>query len=168
MWVSEILPDVEDPSWHRLHPASATPRTLSSAFAGLVAAGAAAFGISNVLSGTLTRVVVALAVIVAGGILGGVVGRARWRRTRWKLDERGFYVRRGWLWRTEILIPRSRVQHLDLERGPIERYFGLASVVIHTAGTETAALRQSGLADADAVALRDALIPQANRDGDAL
>jgi hypothetical protein len=77
-------------------------------------------------------------------------------------------VRRGWLWRTELLVPRSRVQHLDIERGPIERRFNLATLVVHTAGTRTQALRQAGLAEPDAVALRNALIPDAARRGDAL
>jgi membrane protein YdbS with pleckstrin-like domain len=58
-------------------------------------------------------------------------------------------------------VPRTRVQHLDLERGPIERRHGLATLVVHTAGTRLYALRQSGLLDADAVALRDALLPEA-------
>ena len=43
----------------------------------------------------------------------------------------------------------------------IERRFGLATLVVHTAGTRLSALRQSGFLDADAVALRDALLPEA-------
>ena len=67
-----------------------------------------------------------------------------------------------------VLVPRSRVQHLDVERGPLERQFALATLVVHTAGTQTAALRLSGLDDHDAVALRDALIPDATQHADAL
>jgi membrane protein YdbS with pleckstrin-like domain len=126
------------------------------------------FAVGNLVPGWTLRLLLGLVLVTVGTVAGALVGRARWRRSRWKLNELGFFVRRGWLWRTEILIPRSRVQHLDLERGPIERHFGLASVVIHTAGSETPALRQSGLAEADALALRDALIPEANRNGDAL
>jgi membrane protein YdbS with pleckstrin-like domain len=77
-------------------------------------------------------------------------------------------VRRGIVWHKEILVPRSRVQHLDLERGPIERHFGLATLVVHTAGTRMHALRQSGFLDDDAVALRDALLPEADRHDDSL
>ena len=67
-----------------------------------------------------------------------------------------------------LLVPRSRVQHLDIERGPIERRFGLATLVVHTAGTRLHALRQPGLLAADALALRDALLPEADRDDDTL
>jgi membrane protein YdbS with pleckstrin-like domain len=133
-----------------------------------MAAAVLGVALGNLVPGWTLRAVLFLVIVIAGAVAGALVGRARWRRSRWKLNELGFFVRRGWLWRTEILIPRSRVQHLDLERGPIERHFGLASVVIHTAGSETPALRQSGLAEADALALRDALIPEANRNGDAL
>ena len=94
--------------------------------------------------------------------------RARVRRTHWKLDARGLQVRRGLVWKHELLVPRSRVQHLDIERGPIERRFGLATLVVHTAGTRLHALRQPGLLDADALALRDALLPEADRDDDSL
>ena len=82
--------------------------------------------------------------------------------------ERGLQVRRGLVWKHELLVPRSRVQHLDIERGPIERRFGLATLVVHTAGTRMYALRQPGLPDADALALRDALLPEADRDDDSL
>ena len=114
--------------------------------------------------GWLIRLAAWLAAMILLAGAGAWLGRLRWRHTRWKLDARGFHVRRGWLVRTEILIPRSRVQHLDLERGPLERYVGLATLVIHTAGSQTPALRQAGLADADAVSLRDALLPPTSHD----
>jgi membrane protein YdbS with pleckstrin-like domain len=105
---------------------------------------------------------------LAGAVLGAWLGRLRWKRTRWKLDAIGLHVRRGLFWHTEVLVPRSRVQHLDIERGPLERQFALGTLIVHTAGTQTHALRLSGLDDADAVALRDALIPDAARHVDAL
>lgn len=163
--MSDAFPDAE---WRRLPAAAAIGRTLAGALTGLLIAVPASVALTRPLDSLLSRLLVVLAVSLAGAAIGAWVGRARWRRTRWKLDDRGFFVRRGWLFRTEVMVPRSRVQHLDLERGPIERHFGLASVIVHTAGSQTPALRQSGLADADAVALRDALIPDANRNGDAL
>jgi membrane protein YdbS with pleckstrin-like domain len=99
-------------------------------------------------------------------VAGALLGRAKWRRTHWRLDGRGLQVSRGLVWHSDVLVPRSRVQHLDIERGPIERHFGLATLVVHTAGTRLHALRQAGFADADAVALRDALLPEAQRDDD--
>lgn len=127
----------------------------------------AAVVLANV-DGWPARIGIALALLALAALAGWSLGRARWRRTRWKLDERGLSVQRGLVWRSEVLVPRTRVQHLDLERGPIERRFGLATLVVHTAGTRMNALRQHGFLDADAVALRDALLPESNRHDDAL
>ena len=108
-------------------------------------------------------------VLVLGFIVLGIwLGYRRWKFSLWKLDDTGLQVKRGHLWRKEILIPRSRVQHLDIERGPIERHFGLATLIVHTAGTRLQALRQPGFQDADAVALRDALVPASDRHDDVL
>lgn len=124
---------------------------------------AVALDISLPLKGGL---IIALLLLPAGLFL--LLARARWRRTQWRLDPGGLRVRRGIVWHKEILVPRSRVQHLDLERGPIERHFGLATLVVHTAGTRMHALRQSGFLDDDAVALRDALLPETDRHDDSL
>lgn len=87
----------------------------------------------------------------------------RWRNTFWRLDDEALYVRRGKTWFKQICVPRSRVQHLDFERGPLERRYGLATLVVHTAGTHERALRQSGLLLADAEYLRDVLVPKDRR-----
>lgn len=84
----------------------------------------------------------------------------RWRNTFWRLDHEALYVRRGKTWFKQICVPRSRVQHLDFERGPLERRNGLASLVVHTAGSHERALRQSGLLLTDAEYLRDVLVPK--------
>ena len=123
-----------------------------------------AWSILSLLPSLLLLLVLALAITIAGIWL----GYRRWKYSEWKLDETGMHVKRGRLWRKEILVPRSRVQHLDIERGPIERHFGLATLIVHTAGTRTHALRQAGFLDADAVALRDALVPASGRSDDVL
>lgn len=133
-----------------------------------IAAGVMFAVVLGTLDGWPARIGVGIALMVAAALAGWSLGRARWRRTRWKLDARGLSVQRGLIWRSEVLVPRTRVQHLDLERGPIERRFGLATLVVHTAGTRMNALRQHGFLDADAVALRDALLPESNHHDDAL
>lgn len=154
--------------WQSLPPAAGQVRTIGGALAGLVVSGPVSIALSSAVDGWGLRLAIVLVSMVAIVIALAGLARARWRRTRWKLDARGFHVRRGWLFRSEILVPRTRVQHLDIERGPLERHFGLATLIVHTAGSQVPALQQSGMADADAVALRDALIPAAARDGDAL
>lgn len=92
-----------------------------------------------------------------------VHGRIRWRRTRYRLDSDGLHIRRGLWWRSETLVPRTRVQHMDLERGPVERGLGLASLVVHTAGTRMNAVKLAGLPVQRGRELRNDLV---DRDGD--
>jgi membrane protein YdbS with pleckstrin-like domain len=105
---------------------------------------------------------------LAGAAFGAWLGVKRHRRTLWKLDEQGFALQRGRWWQTESRVPISRVQHLDLKRGPLERAFKLATLVIHTAGTRMAAVSVSGLDGEDAERLRDRLARQLDHDDDAL
>lgn len=116
----------------------------------------------------LAWLAMAAALLLVVLVLGTWIGYRSWKFTAWKLDDTGLHLRRGRWWQKEILVPRSRVQHLDLERGPIERHFGLATLVVHTAGTRLHAVRQPGFSEADAVALRDALVPASARHDDVL
>lgn len=110
--------------------------------------------------------------LLGAGALGAVLGAwfavRRHQRTAWRLDEDGFALRRGHWWHTETRVPISRVQHLDLKRGPLERAANLATLVVHTAGTKLAAVAVSGLDSGDAERLRDRLARQLDVDDDAL
>jgi hypothetical protein len=110
---------------------------------------------------------------MAIGMLMLCLALANWRAAlafryaRWRLDGDGLRIRNGRFWRSEVLVPRARVQHLDIERGPIERRFGLATLVVHTAGTRLNAVRQPGFDEDSATRLRDALVPQRREHDDA-
>ena len=145
------------------HPLPARGALLHALGVGFAFALPAAFGV-GLLASALLEVSQLPAGIVAGLALGALVGRLRHRRIGWKLDADGFATRRGGLWRTETLVPVSRVQHLDLERGPLERRLGLATLVVHTAGTRMAAVKLPLLALDDAEALRAHLARQVEAD----
>ena len=59
-----------------------------------------------------------------------------------------------------MVVPRSRVQHIDVSQGPIERSYGLATLSIHTAGTEYSKVDLPGLGHSVALTVRDALLPK--------
>jgi hypothetical protein len=61
-------------------------------------------------------------------------------------------------------VPFGRVQHIDVEKGPVERYYGLATLVLHTAGTHNASVSLPGLAEEDALAMREAIRAKIRRD----
>lgn len=94
--------------------------------------------------------------------------RVEHRHASWRVDESGLEIRRGIFWRREITIPRARVQHTDVRQGPLQRHYGIAKLVIHTAGTEAASIELNGLAAPTAQWLRDALINEVQGKHDAV
>ena len=87
-----------------------------------------------------------------------------WQRWRWGIDLELLMLRWGIIWHHERAIPISRLQHVDLTRGPIERLFGLTTLVVHTAGTSAVSFDLPGLTDADARALRDRILAARGND----
>ncbi len=116
------------------------------------------------LAGKLASGLAVLAVAIA---LGTYLG-ARLRHQRWKLDAEGLWLRQGRLWFRETRVPASRVQHVDIKHGPLERRFKLATLVVHTAAAQLSGITVRGLDQADAQRLRDALARQLDEAGDAL
>lgn len=104
--------------------------------------------------------IIAAASMAAAFLLGVTVispplAYARWR---FSVDDELMLARYGIIWIEEKSIPISRLQHVDVLRGPIERLFGLATLVVFTAGIEGAHFRLPGLAVARARELRDQIL----------
>ena len=89
----------------------------------------------------------------------------RYRYVRYRLEPQGFIIRRGVVWRTVTSVPKSRVQHTDVSQGPIERAFDLATLVVHTAGTQDSSVSLGGLPHGVALRVRDYLIDAATGGG---
>ena len=87
-----------------------------------------------------------------------------WRHAAYRIDDDVIEIRRGVVFRRVISVPRSRVQHTDVSQGPLERSFGLGTLVIYTAGTEHARVDLSGLGHGRALAIRDHLLPRGGSD----
>lgn len=109
----------------------------------------------------------AAAGVLVGAAFGSWLGLKQFRHTFWRLDAEGLALRRGRLWQRETRVPATRVQHLDLKRGPLQRSRDLATLVVHTAGTRHSAVTVRHLDAADAERLRDRLARQIDHDDDA-
>ncbi len=83
----------------------------------------------------------------------------------YRLNDTVLEIRKGVWFQVIQLLPLSRLQHVDLERGPLERSLNLASLTLYTAGTQEAAITLPGLNHATAAALRDTLVIQGGDDG---
>ena len=74
-----------------------------------------------------------LAASVLFVLLASVVPDLRWRRWHYEIREDEVDLQRGVLWVTRTLVPLARIQHVDTQSGPLQRRFGLATVVFYTA-----------------------------------
>ncbi len=120
---------------------------------GLVAAAALVWSLPVLV--WLPLLVVLLALLAWGWLL---IGRnARW----WAYAERDedLYVKHGVLFRAMVVVPYGRMQYVDVQAGPLEQLFKIASVHLHTASPGTSA-RIPGLPADEAARLRDRLTSQ--------
>lgn len=99
--------------------------------------------------------------IIAGAGMGLILAliwfmpRRRYRAWGYSLGEDELVVKYGLMIRRLTVVPFGRVQHIDIAQGPIERMFGLATLVLNTAGTRGSAVRLPGLVRAGAETMRD-------------
>ncbi|MEU6103298.1 PH domain-containing protein [Streptomyces flaveolus] len=93
-----------------------------------------------------------LAVLVCGWAM----LERNWRSWRYAERSDDLLISRGVLWQEETVVPYGRMQLVEVTSGPVERYFGLASVQLHTAAAATDATIP-GLDPAEAERLRDRL-----------
>ena len=64
----------------------------------------------------------------------------------------------GVLWRSCSAVPHVRIQHVDTRRSPLERWLGLSTLLVFTAGSSGADVVVSGLPPKVAEELRDRLV----------
>ncbi len=64
---------------------------------------------------------------------------------------------RGYMFYSDTVVPFGRIQHIDVDQGPIERRYGLATLSAHTAGTHGSTITLPGLRHEDAIALRESI-----------
>lgn len=79
-------------------------------------------------------VILSVVAVLALGIAGIVITPPiRYNQWRFEIREDEVDLLHGILVRTRQIVPMSRIQHVDTTRGPIQRRYGLASVVFYTA-----------------------------------
>ena len=78
-----------------------------------------------------------------------------WRRLGYRLAPTLLQVVRGWWFHVDTIVPFIRVQHIDVTRGPFDKLFGTATLVVHTAGTHNSIVTLPGLAPPRAAEIRE-------------
>lgn len=87
-----------------------------------------------------------------------LVGPARrYRRMGYSFSADRLRVVTGYIFQTDTMVPLSRIQHIDVEQGPILRHFALAELQVHTAAAGKETVTVPGLLRSDAEAMREAI-----------
>ncbi|SEO10069.1 hypothetical protein SAMN05216388_100854 [Halorientalis persicus] len=80
-----------------------------------------------------------------------------YRSWGYRLDDDALELQRGVITNVETAVPYVRVQHVDTQRGPLDRLLGLGQVVVYTAGSRGADVTIPGLKPDQARELRNRL-----------
>lgn len=79
---------------------------------------------------------------------------------KYLLRQKDITYRSGWLWNSVTSVPYNRIQHVEIEQGPIEKWYKLATLEVYTAGKNTSDLSISGLSGETAEKLKDYVLGQ--------
>ncbi|WP_254054303.1 PH domain-containing protein [Sphingorhabdus sp. EL138] len=105
-------------------------------------------GIGGMIIGPVTTIMLFLVILLPGRI---------YRRWGYNMGDEQLRVLRGFMWRTDTIVPFNRIQHIDVAQGPFQRAFGLSTLIVHTAGTYNSIVTLPGLSTPDAEVMRDTI-----------
>lgn len=114
--------------------------------------------------GGLPRGLFLVPVVLAGLWLTIRTPLRRYRARGYRIDADRLRVVRGLIFQSDTVVPFGRVQHIDVAQGPLERAFGLGTLILHTAGNHNASVALPGLAHADALAMREQIRAHVRRE----
>jgi len=144
----------DDPSvdWNRVSPRLKVARRVLLVGWVVVLAAVVAL-LAAVLTPVLWVVLAVPVVLLAWGWW--LIGR-NWSSWGWAERDEDLLVRRGYLFRSLVVVPYGRMQVVDVQAGPVARALGFASVTLVTASAQTDA-HIHGIPHAEATRLRDRL-----------
>ncbi len=70
------------------------------------------------------------------------------------IREKDLNYKKGWLWKSRMVVPFKRIQHSEVTQGPIDRLFNLAKLKVYTAGGTGSDLTIPGLKQVEADKLK--------------
>ena len=88
---------------------------------------------------------VGVPVALAFVIVGVVYAHYRYRNWLFEVHDDHLEIEYGVIRKVSVVVPYVRVQHIDTNRGAVERLLGLATLRVYTAGSEGADLGIPGL-----------------------
>ena len=113
----------------------------------LIILGGVAFGYFRIepskISG-LAFILIGCGVLILSAII-LFLAKFYFRNKKYRLFDKYLTYQEGVLVHNETVVPFSRIQHVEIDEGPLERYFSLATLSVYTAGDSGKDLKISGL-----------------------
>lgn len=98
--------------------------------------------------------------LVIYGISSLVLNYLAFGKKGYAIREKDIIYKSGLLWKRQIVIPFSRIQHCQIKEGPIDSLLELARLDIYTAGGSGSDLVIPGLRPQEALELRNLIIKE--------
>ncbi|TCJ17015.1 PH domain-containing protein [Flaviaesturariibacter flavus] len=104
------------------------------------------------------------AMFVTGGVLGLLLLcwylaiELGWPWRGYALRSHDIAYRSGWIFRRLQVCPFNRIQNCSLSRGPLDRRYGVATLALYTAGSDSADMKLHGLPVETAESIREFLL----------
>lgn len=142
------LPVDDDGALTRLHPNYSHALRLQTVL-GAIPFLAVSLGLefAQVTNGLLPQGGIAGPVLLIALALVIRIPQSRYNARGYQISADRLRVVRGFLWRSDTVVPFGRVQHIDVDQGPLERFFGIATLTLHTAGNHNASVALPGLGE---------------------
>ncbi len=86
-----------------------------------------------------------------------IVPARKYRRWGYDMGSDRLRIVRGYMFYRDTVVPFGRIQHIDVDQGPIDRRYDLATLTVHTAGNHNSTVALPGLLHTDALAMREAI-----------
>ncbi|WP_158223120.1 PH domain-containing protein [Halovibrio salipaludis] len=152
------LPSIEEARWQRLAPDYAR-MVLLSGLGFWLPAGVAGLVLSTL--GVIPFNAMLTSAVWLALLVPTLLGYPAARVKRYAIREQDVLFHEGLLWKSTTVIPRNRIQHIQTENGPLERWFGLVTLKCYGAGGQQADLVIPGLEETLGQQLRQYLLNQA-------
>lgn len=157
------LPELPQDSFEPLAPAYLRSKYVADAVTAMfvVVLAVVATSVMRAAAGPVWVPLVAAAAVLAMIGLAAVLQTMSVRHLGYLVREHDLTLRQGVIVRITSTIPYNRVQHVGVDRGPIERLYGLATLQLRSAG---GVIGISGLTTSDANRLKELVAGRAGMD----
>lgn len=86
-----------------------------------------------------------------------VIPARKYRYWGYAMGNDRLQIVRGYMYHRDTVVPFGRIQHIDVDQGPLQRRYDISTLTVHTAGNHNSTVSLPGLLHADALAMREAI-----------